>query len=565
MKAKGSLSVQMGLPLGASGTVPPELLGTGVRTGAKFLRDDGSYQALPGGGDMLAANNLADVPTPATARTNLGVLSATEVANRANARAPRGGVAFDGTAGSRVTSTLTGQNIGTDAFSLVAVFRCPSTNSGGVMYIGTQAESVGGNSAAVYLQSGNGLRIIFRSDNSNFNVADIANFAATYGGKVVTLAVVRNTSGNPSIYVNGVAQSPSFSTGGTPPTWQLSITSSHFGVGYSDGSPPPFIVHSASLYNLALSQADVTEIQELGGAVPARYQWGNKTANTSAVTNLAAGFNTFSGATASGFSAAASTSGAKNARANPGFRIAAGAQVKATFNATQNSGDIAQLKLYLTTGTAGALISDLVTVGAGANSATLTATTGSGDADGQLLFRRPNGGTDVDFTIDTLVVTPLGAVVHLPLDDGIGYQLHDASSNKLDAVMTTTGVSHLAQRDRGYVRGTLTWSGTHEAKSLLGQQALESDCVVEGVSLKPSAGTTGSGATVGTTASATRYLGTTALTTAKTYKRGSEISNGGVPGGTASTNLDLVIDPDTANYTGSIEAWVGITRTLGTP
>jgi hypothetical protein len=56
---------------------------TGETGGSKFLREDGdgtsSWQAIPGGGDMLAANNLSDLTNDATARTNLGVAIGTDV------------------------------------------------------------------------------------------------------------------------------------------------------------------------------------------------------------------------------------------------------------------------------------------------------------------------------------------------------------------------------------------------------------------------------------------------------------------------------------------------------
>lgn len=39
----------------------------------KFLRGDGTWQTIGGGGDMLAANNLSDLPNVATARSNLGL------------------------------------------------------------------------------------------------------------------------------------------------------------------------------------------------------------------------------------------------------------------------------------------------------------------------------------------------------------------------------------------------------------------------------------------------------------------------------------------------------------
>ncbi len=56
-----------------SGTVAPARLGSGASITTKFLRGDSTWQTIGGGGDMLAANNLSDVQSAATSRTNLGL------------------------------------------------------------------------------------------------------------------------------------------------------------------------------------------------------------------------------------------------------------------------------------------------------------------------------------------------------------------------------------------------------------------------------------------------------------------------------------------------------------
>jgi hypothetical protein len=162
-----------------------------------------------------------------------------------------------------------------------------------------------------------------------------------------------------------------------------------------------------------------------------------------------------------------------------------------------------------------------------------------------------------------VVLTQLGAVVHLPLNDGIGYQLHDESSNKLDAVMTITGVSHLQPAKQGYVRATLTWAGTHESKNVLGvvQRALPAEAVLRFATLKASAASTGSGATLGTSNSATRWSAAAPFTTAKKMITLSEQ----LPASSSGADLDLMFDPDTANYTGSIQVEVHYSVTEGAP
>lgn len=62
---------------GVKGMVPAPAAGDAAA--GKFLKASGAWAVPAGGGDMLAANNLSDLVSAATARTNLGLAHANEV------------------------------------------------------------------------------------------------------------------------------------------------------------------------------------------------------------------------------------------------------------------------------------------------------------------------------------------------------------------------------------------------------------------------------------------------------------------------------------------------------
>jgi hypothetical protein len=86
----------------------------------------------------------------------------------------------------------------------------------------------------------------------------------------------------------------------------------------------------------------------------------------------------------------------------------------------------------------------------------------SGDNNGEIIIRTSKNGSTIyagaNLSTDDLVyiknvkVDKAGAIADLPLNEGIGYQFHDRSSNHFDALASLTGVTHLVPKANGKVR-----------------------------------------------------------------------------------------------------------------
>jgi len=168
-------------------------------------------------------------------------------------------------------------------------------------------------------------------------------------------------------------------------------------------------------------------------------------------------------------------------------------------------------------------------------------------------------GASSTLSLKRLQIYPLGLLDSplyqpaLATDDAFG-----RSSRRL------LGMSPVSTRTDVAVHGSLSWSGSHEGKSLLGGRAFFESFVPTLIALKPSAASSGSGWTVGTSASGARYKAAATYSTSKVIYIPSDFANR-TPGGTGATNLDIVIDPDTANITTTIQATVRGVVTAGTP
>lgn len=146
-----------------------------------------------------------------------------------------------------------------------------------------------------------------------------------------------------------------------------------------------------------------------------------------------------------------------------------------------------------------------------------------------------------------------------PAQFAIDYQWSDTSGLKSDITIPASGVVPKFTSNAGsrQVRATLTWAGTHEAKSLLGQVALPARAQITSIVTLASAGSSGSGLTVGSVTTPALFVAANAYTTTRKV----HTLAAAVPAGTATNDLSLVLDPDTANYTGTIQVWINYTVT----
>lgn len=467
---------------GASGYAPAPA----ATDNNKALFGDAQWRAVSGTG-TAATKAEADAGTDTTKYVAPDALAYALAAKR-NPLATSGALALDGTTANAIT---TADNAviacGLDDFShVIKTKRTTYTPAAEVSLVEKAASNLGWRfrlttSGYLKLQIGNG---------SNFTTyaytSTVAVTATAY--KTAIFAFTADRDGNVTFYENGAVLGAAVAMSGSAA--QTVTSTGTLRLGYDGTTSDNCLVYCHTPYNLALSQADVTEIVESGGTVPERFKFGSQVAIT--------------------------------------------------------SGTITTGKAYRITAAGGTF-------------------TGVGSADNSIGTTFVATGTTP--TWGTGAVVRAGAVCHYDADaDGIGYQLHDQSTNKLDAILTTTGVSWTKPARQGYVRGTLTWAGTHEAKSLLGQRALPASTTegyaVTFITTKATAGSSGSGVTVGVTSNAALFVAANSYTTTKKLHA---IANSGVGSGITDNETTITVDPDTANFTGSITTEVRYIVTEGSP
>lgn len=522
-----------------------------------------------------------------------GGIDVSAVSALADRASPRGGIKLYGDTYQRVRSTLTGQTIGTKEFSLSITCDLPSRNLVGERgLIGLSSNPAGMRAASSFSVEYNGEDVLsvwmFNAANNGYRYAYYAGMHALYGGKIIGVIVTR-AGDSVALYVNGklIAPTATGTAGVSPPAWSDSIDGTYLSYGSRNLEEPAWngSIYSASLYNYAMAADKVLAVYKNGGEPLPEDEWAE--ADGQQITDLARN-SVFSAAAtdwvASGGSWAATVDNANGeldlATSGSGFgniklssaygpNFVKGKSYKASFtvrNYAFGGGDFG-----LTLGTDGTDVNIAPTSGY---------ITANGDYSGIAVVKTDGASLTLGLwansgsvSVTNFSLERVGAVVHFSSESGgIGLQWHDCSTHKFDAVLTYNPstpkyIEWLNPKRSGYVRtpGTgQTWSSTHEGKSWLGQRALPIGAAPTMLVLTASAATTGGGATVGSTNSATRWGAATALA-ANTRKK-ITLANDFPASATTINDNDLVTEPDTAaNYTGTIVGEMHYSVTEGTP
>lgn len=476
-----------------------------------------------------------------------------------NALGTEAGLECDGgNAASRITCAIPAPcQITTEARGFFFKFRTPTSNPSStvVMWTWGDAASPTGYFMEQGFTAGGALRFrIYGATTADYRETTVAGIIASYGAQRDLCIEFGGDSSGRDCRINGldVTLTADTTSGSAPANWQAALTSTvfalHGGLAYCFKKFWPVAFRP--------SLGDAQDSFFLGGGVPIKY---NRVALSNPLTGWTNWFGTTSGmpvTTPTGFSSTTTSAGITSTPTWTFDQEAFGAsqQVRVIFDAAFTGIAPTFVNRYL-----GFLNQNVIApISSGHNTVTFTPT---GTAR-SLAF---NVDTQAPVTISNFYAQRLGALFFLSPDDsgdGCGYQLHDCGPYKADAIVPTGGWFWTHPTYQNFVRGTLTWAGTHEGKSLLGQRCFPVGSVVTSLTRKPTVSSSGSGCAIGTSNSATRFQALAAMTA--NTKALATIANGGLLAGTADADGDLVFDPDTANYTGSVAVTANYIVTEGT-
>jgi hypothetical protein len=408
-----------------------------------------------------------------------------------------GSVFFDSSVSStRIFHTMS-QNIGSSDFTLWVRAAVPSSNpsvDGGLMSLSSSTSSaVVASAFTSYITSSTGALVIKTfgaGGTSDQNSATLSSFITNFGGKIVDIMIVRNaTTPSLTVYVNGVVQTVTEASGGTPPTWANSITSTYALLGaYSSTTILNDRMYRAVLFNRALSAAEVCLVRER--EVSFADQWGNMTLLIDYSTpTLNGGFETAGGGGADVFANwSEGTSGSSTVN-DETTNVHSGSHA-CRLDVDASNSDVYVSSAVTTVGKKykyslwayGSTGSPTIKVGGSATDYTNTHTltnsyaqyTGEFTANTTSFYIDRDSAASTSIYIDDVQLNEIGCMLNSDLehaDPAVSTTVRDRSSNNFLGTSTATGVTQIKQV-KEYLGTNITITGTLTAGSISGPTLL---------------------------------------------------------------------------------------------
>jgi len=233
----------------------------------------------PAAGAALAANNLSDLASAASARANLEIDSTQEVLNKVANRATAPRRISDGATTNRAEIAqygTTGALAASPATFEIEIPKVPETATGVTTFLcalASSTTSAGTNGLAAQMDAAAGIYIRANGASSGVDYRWLywSAFRTTYSGQAVRIVVSfpeGDSTTDPTITINGVDKTSSFAltTAGTPPNWMdaaLVDTYKLYGFNWPSGDAP-----KVRIYNAAWSSTEAA-VWTAGGQRPA--------------------------------------------------------------------------------------------------------------------------------------------------------------------------------------------------------------------------------------------------------------------------------------------------------
>jgi hypothetical protein len=409
-------------------------------TATSAASDD--YLALDGsanGTRKILATNVAQNVTDVTFGSS-GPSAKSSIA----ARASRQGLVFDGTAGATVTLSP----LGTSGYTVSGFFSVKSLAANNVII----DYGLTGAGVLIYVNTSGQVVILSRVSSTTLYASPSGTIVTD---KIYHIAYSRGVG----LFINGINVSGVFAD-------TSNYSETIYRVGWAASNDSFWTgFFSIFIYNRALSASEVVALYEAG--VPAGADYPAAVAGTSLSVNAfdatrwGSSYSSFTGASATGFTAVRAISGGDDSVTSDSFTVKKGDIIRCVFDMT-NSGDLPYI--YLGDSVTGAAKSAVPQTTAGtAQVFNITATSA---ATVRIAFYSGNAQT-VNYTVANFSAKPIGLLLAPDAGQaGNGYVWNDMSGNVAQIALPSSGVTWNVPSVAGNrIRGTTNTNGNQQLLS----------------------------------------------------------------------------------------------------